>query len=186
MPLYESVFIARQDIATPQVDTLTDNIQKIIEDQGGSIAKREYWGLRSIAHKIKKNRKGHYTLLNIDAPAPAIHEMERQMRINEDVLRYLTIRLDEFEEGPSVMMRSRPSDDRPRRPRDDEGSSDDQTEGVVAAPVPAATVTDAPVSDAPVAEAAAATDEAVVEAPVADAPVVEAETSADEEKGDEK
>jgi len=185
MPLYESVFIARQDIATPQVDTLTDTIQKIIEDQGGSIAKREYWGLRSIAHKIKKNRKGHYTLLNIDAPAPAIHEMERQMRINEDVLRYLTIRMDELEEGPSVMMRSRPSDDRPRRgPRDDDDSpSGARTEGPVPAPVPLA-VADAPVADAPAVEAVA--DAPVVDEPVVEAPVVEADTSADEKKGDEE
>ena len=164
MPLYESVFIARQDIAAPQVDTLTDNIQKIIEDQGGSIAKREYWGLRSIAHKIKKNRKGHYTLLNIDAPAPAIHEMERQMRINEDVLRYLTIRMDALEEGPSVIMKSRSSDDRPRRGPREDGDSDSSRDGKPA---------DAPASEAVEAKA----ETSVVESEATD---TEAEAEGDE------
>ncbi len=140
MPFYESVFIARQDIATPQVDTLTDNIQKIIEDQGGSVSKREYWGLRSIAHKIKKNRKGHYVLMNIDAPGAAIHEMERQMRINEDVLRYLTVRVDELEEGPSIMMRTRNSDDRPRRGSRDDDSGDNNDAAEAASEQEAETV----------------------------------------------
>ncbi len=124
MPFYESVFIARQDIAAPQVEALTDTFKKIIEDDGGSIPKQEYWGLRSLAYKIKKNRKGHYVLLNIDGPATAITEMERQMRINEDVLRYLTIRVDELEEEPSAIMRSRGSDDRPRRGPPREGHRD--------------------------------------------------------------
>lgn len=118
MPYYESVFIARQDISGTQADSLADAFTKVIEDQGGTVGKRENWGLRNLAFKIKKNRKGHYILLNIDAPATAVHEMERQMRINEDVLRYLTIRVDELEEGPSVIMQSRGSD-RPRR--DDRG-----------------------------------------------------------------
>ncbi len=120
MAFYESVFIARQDIAAPQVETLTENITKIIEGEGGSVKKTEYWGLRSLAYRIKKNRKGHYVLLNVDSPASAIAEMERQMRINEDVLRYMTIRVDELEEGPSAIMRNRGSEDRPRRPRSDE------------------------------------------------------------------
>lgn len=115
MPNYESVFIARQDISAAQVDGLTEAFEKVITDAGGSIAKRENWGLRTMAYKIKKNRKGHYVLLNFDAPAPALHEMERQMRINEDVLRYMTLRIDEFEEGPSAMMRNKDRDDRPRR-----------------------------------------------------------------------
>lgn len=117
MPYYESVFIARQDISAAQVDGLTENFEKVITDAGGSIAKRENWGLRTMAYKIKKNRKGHYVLLNIDAPAPALHEMERQMRINEDILRYMTIRVDELEEGPSAIMRNKDRDDRPRRDR---------------------------------------------------------------------
>ncbi len=185
MPLYESVFIARQDIAAPQVDTLTDTIQKIIEDQGGSIAKREYWGLRSIAHKIKKNRKGHYTLLNIDAPATAIHEMERQMRINEDVLRYLTIRMDALEEGPSVIMRSRSSDDRPRRgPREDGGHEFGPSDKPVAAPVAEVEKTTVEaVEAAPVVEVEAETPEVEAEA---EAPAVEADAADTDAEGDEK
>jgi small subunit ribosomal protein S6 len=107
VPYYESVFIARQDIAAPQVDTLADTFTKVIEDLGGSVTKRELWGLRTLSFRIKKNRKGHYVLLNIDAPPPAIHELERQMRINEDILRYLTVRVDELEEGPSAMVQNR-------------------------------------------------------------------------------
>ena len=122
MPNYESVFIARQDITAAQVEGLVETFEKVIIDAGGSVPKKESWGLRTLAYKIKKNRKGHYTLMNIDAPADAVHEMERQMRINEDVLRYLTIRVDELEEGPSVMMRSRDRDDRSRRGRDDRDS----------------------------------------------------------------
>ena len=186
MPLYESVFIARQDIAAPQVDTLTDNIQKIIEDQGGSIAKREYWGLRSIAHKIKKNRKGHYTLLNIDAPAPAIHEMERQMRINEDVLRYLTIRMDELEEGPSVIMRSRSSDDRPRRPREDFADKAQPAAGSGDAPEAEASVP--AVRTETTVPAVVETEEPVVKtaAEAAKEPVVKTSAPAAEAEGDEK
>ena len=121
LPKYESVFIARQDVTATQVDGLVETFEKVITDAGGSIPKTESWGLKTLAYKIKKNRKGHYTLFNIDAPADAVHEMERQMRINEDVLRYITIRVDELEEGPSAMMRSRDRDDRSRRGRDDRG-----------------------------------------------------------------
>ncbi len=127
MPFYENVFIARQDISAPQVDSLADDFSKIIEDQGGKVAKREYWGLRGLAYRIKKNRKAHYVLLNIDAPAEAVQEMERQMRLHEDVLRYLTLRVDELEEGPSAMMQRRGGredregrDGRAGRPRRDE------------------------------------------------------------------
>lgn len=119
LPNYESVFIARQDITVAQAEGLAETFEKVITDAGGSVPKKESWGLKTLAYKIKKNRKGHYTLMNIDAPADAVHEMERQMRINEDVLRYMTIRVDELEEGPSAMMRSRDRDDRPRRGRDD-------------------------------------------------------------------
>ena len=117
MPYYENVFIARQDVSAVQVGGLIENFEKIITNAGGSIAKRENWGLRTMAYKIKKNRKGHYVLLNIDAPAPALHEMERQMRINEDILRYMTIRVDELEVAPSAIMRNKDRDDRPRRDR---------------------------------------------------------------------
>jgi small subunit ribosomal protein S6 len=115
VPKYESVFIARQDISAAQVDGLSETFEKVITDAGGSIAKRENWGLRTMAYKIKKNRKGHYVLMNIDGPAPALHEMERQMRINEDILRYMSLRVDEFEEGPSAITRNKDRDDRPRR-----------------------------------------------------------------------
>jgi small subunit ribosomal protein S6 len=111
---YENVFITRQDISAIQVEGLTETFTKVISDNDGKIVNTESWGLRTLAYRIKKNRKGHYVMLHIDAPAAAIHEMERQMRINEDVLRYLTIKIDAFEEGPSVMMAARARDDRPR------------------------------------------------------------------------
>ena len=120
MSLYECVFIARQDIATPQVESLADELSNIIVGQGGQVTKREYWGLRNIAYRIKKNRKGHYVMFNLDAPSPAVKEMERQMSINEDVLRYLTVRVETLEEGPSAVMQSKNQrDDRPRRDGDD-------------------------------------------------------------------
>ncbi len=122
MPFYESVFIARQDVSTSQVDGLTDTFEKIIKDLGGSVTKKESWGLRTMAYRVKKNRKGHYVFMNIDAPAEAIKEMERQMHINEDVLRHLTTRVDELEEGPSAVLRAKErGDDRGRRPGRDEG-----------------------------------------------------------------
>lgn len=123
MPYYENVFIARQDISASQVDTLTDAFTGAIENLGGKVAKREYWGLKNLAYRIKKNRKGHYVLLNLDAPADAIQEMERQMRINEDILRYLTVRVEELEEGPSIMMQSRGER---RGGRGDRGFGDDR------------------------------------------------------------
>jgi small subunit ribosomal protein S6 len=110
MPLYESVVIARQDIATTQVDTLADELTNIITEGGGKVTKRELWGLRSLTYRIKKNRKGHYVFFNIDAPAAAISEYERRMRINEDVLRYLTVRVEALEEGPSAVLTNK---DRP-------------------------------------------------------------------------
>ena|SRR3954452_1227207 len=119
MPLYENVFIARQDISGTQVDALADTFTQLIGEQGGEVKKREYWGLRNLAYRMKKNRKAHYMLLNIDAPPAAIAELERTMRINEDVLRYLTLRVDALEEGPSPVMQNRGSrEDRPRRDRD--------------------------------------------------------------------
>ena len=131
MPYYESVFIARQDISATQVEALTDDFAKVIEDNGGSVAKRESWGLKTLAYRIKKNRKGHYVLFNIDGPSDAILEMERQMRLHEDILRYLTIKIDAIEEGQSIMMQRGSRDDRGRRdgrrderpPRDGEGGA---------------------------------------------------------------
>ena len=119
MPLYENVFIARQDISGAQVDQLADSFTQLIAEQGGQVKKREYWGLRNLAYRMNKNRKGHYVLFNIEAPPAAIAELERTMRINEDVLRYLTLRIEKFDEGPSPIMQSRGSrEDRPRRDRD--------------------------------------------------------------------
>ncbi|HEX6980964.1 MAG TPA: 30S ribosomal protein S6 [Alphaproteobacteria bacterium] len=124
MPFYENVFIARQDISPAQVDALADAFTAIVTERGGRVTKREYWGLRNLAYRIKKNRKAHYVLLNIDAPAPAVHEMERNMRLNEDVLRFLTVRVDSLEEGPSVMMQRREErGDRGPRRREFEDSS---------------------------------------------------------------
>jgi len=116
MPLYENVFIARQDISGAQVDTLADTFTQLIADNGGEVKKREYWGLRNLSYRMRKNRKGHYVLLNVAAPPAAIAELERTMRINEDVLRYLTIRVETHDEAPSAMMQSRGGrDERGRR-----------------------------------------------------------------------
>jgi len=113
MPLYETVLIARSEITQAQADAVADAATAQIEADGGAVKKREYWGLRSLAYRIKKNRKGHYILLGLDAPSPAVQEMERQLTLNEDVLRFMTIRVDEITEEPSVIL-SRKSDDRER------------------------------------------------------------------------
>ena len=136
MPLYEHVFLARQDLAQAQVDALAENATKILTDNGGKVVKTESWGLKSLAYKIAKNRKAHFVMLDVDAPAAALAELERQTNINEDVIRFMTIRVDEHEAGPSAMMRRERSgrdrgddrgdrggrDDRgPRRGRDEDG-----------------------------------------------------------------
>ncbi|MGV6800811.1 MAG: 30S ribosomal protein S6 [bacterium] len=110
MPLYEHVYIARQDISPIQVEALTDELQKIITDNGGKVAKNEYWGLRTLQYKINKNRKGHYSLMNIDAPASAVQEMERQMKINEDILRFMTVKVEKLQEEPSAIIARREKD----------------------------------------------------------------------------
>ncbi len=120
MSLYENVFIARQDISGAQVDALADTFAQLLTDNGGEVKKREYWGLRNLSYRMRKNRKGHYVLLNIEGPPSAVAELERTMRINEDVIRYLTIRVDALDDGPSVIMQSRGSrDDRQRRSSSD-------------------------------------------------------------------
>ena len=123
MPYYESVFIARPDISAAQVEALTESFTTITSENGGSVTKNEYWGLKTLTYRIKKNRKGHYSLLNLDAPPAAIKELERNMLLNEDILRFMTIRVDELEVESSVMMRNKGArDDRPRRDdRDREG-----------------------------------------------------------------
>jgi small subunit ribosomal protein S6 len=151
MPLYEHVFLARQDASPQQVEELTAQIKGVVEQLGGKVTKTESWGIRSLTYRMNKNRKAHFTLLNIDGPTAIVAEIERQERIHEDVIRYLTVRVDELEEGPSAMMRKaeRDRDERgergfggggfgggfrgdrdrgdrgdrpPRRPRDDEAA----------------------------------------------------------------
>lgn len=149
MALYEHVFLARQDLSQQQVDELVTQYKGVIEAGGGSVGRVENWGLKSLTYRIKKNRKAHYTLMDLDAPAAALNEMERQMGLSEDVLRFITIKVDKHEEGPSAMMQKRddrgdrgdrPSrfgdrdrggrgfgdrEDRPRRPREQaEGASE--------------------------------------------------------------
>ena len=115
MPLYEHVFLARQDMSTQQVEALIEQMKSIISGNGGTVGKVEAWGLKSIAYRIRKNRKAHYTLMNIDAPPAAVAEMERQLGINEDVLRYMTLRVEEHETEPSAMMQKRDRNDRDDR-----------------------------------------------------------------------
>ncbi|MEG3086412.1 MULTISPECIES: 30S ribosomal protein S6 [Sphingomonadaceae] len=124
MALYEHVFLARQDLAQAQVDALAENAKKIIDDNNGRVVKTENWGLRSLAYKIAKNRKAHYVMLEIDAPGDVVAELERQTQINEDVIRYMTVKVEGHEEGPSVMMRK---SDRDRERRGDrEGGRPDR------------------------------------------------------------
>ncbi len=133
MALYEHIFMARQDVSSQAVDALVDHFKTVLEVNGGTIGKIENWGLKTLPYRVKKNRKAHYALMNIDAPSDAIVEMERQMRIHEDVLRYMTVKVEEHEDGPSAMLRKSDRDDRrgprpggpggrdgdrPRRPRD--------------------------------------------------------------------
>ncbi len=127
MPLYEHIFLARQDISGQQAEQLTEHFKGVLEANEGKVAKVENWGLKTAAFKINKNRKAHYVLMNVDAPAGAIAEMERQMRIHEDILRYMTIKVEEHEEGPSAMLRKSDRDDR-RPPRGD-GRGDGRGEG---------------------------------------------------------
>jgi small subunit ribosomal protein S6 len=121
MPLYEHVFLARQDLAQAQVDALAQTATEIIETNGGRVVKTETWGLRSLAYRIQKNRKAHYVALDFEAPAPVVAELERQTQINEDVVRYMTIRVDEHEQGPSAMMRRNERSERGDRDRGDRG-----------------------------------------------------------------
>ena len=131
MPLYEHIYLARQDVSPTQVEELTNALTEVLTQGGGKVTKNEYWGLKSLSYRIKKNRKAHYSLLNIDAPAPAVAEMERQERINEDILRFMTVRVDELEEGPSAMMQKRDRDDRDgdRGGRPDRGDRGDRFGG---------------------------------------------------------
>lgn len=127
MSLYEYTYIARQDIQPQQVDAITAEFAKIVTDNGGNVAKTESWGLRTLAYRIKKYKKGHYVHLNLDAPHAAIAELERNARLHEDVIRYMTIRVDEFEEGDSVVLRSKDREN--RAPREDRRPREESKEG---------------------------------------------------------
>ena len=128
MALYEHIFLARQDISAAQVDNLVEQFKGILSENGGTVAKVENWGLRTTTYRIKKNRKAHFVLMNVDAPSSALNEMERQMRINDDILRYITIRVEAHDEEPSAMMRKNDRDDRPPRggPGGRDGGRDDR------------------------------------------------------------
>ncbi|MBS0255676.1 MAG: 30S ribosomal protein S6 [Proteobacteria bacterium] len=119
MPLYEHVFLARQDLSQAQVDALAATATEIVESQSGKVTKTETWGLKNLAYKIKRNRKAHFVLLNIEAPAGVVAELERQTSINEDVIRFLTVRVEEHEGGPSVQMRKQDRERSRRRDREE-------------------------------------------------------------------
>ncbi|MDG6078353.1 30S ribosomal protein S6 [Erythrobacter litoralis] len=119
MALYEHVFLARQDLSQSQVDQLATTATEIIEANDGKVTKTETWGLKNLAYKIDRNRKAHFVMLAIDGPGSVVEELERQTRINEDVIRYMTIRVDEHEEGPSAMMRKNERDSKKRRDREE-------------------------------------------------------------------
>ena len=142
MALYESVYIARQDLSTQQVEALTELMSAVVTDNGATIAKTEQWGLRSLAYRIKKYRKGHYTQLTIDGPAAAVQELERQLGLHEDVLRSLTLRIDAIDMEPSAILQAKAGrDERPRRgDREDRPRRDNATPAP--APAPAAAATD--------------------------------------------
>lgn len=116
MPFYEHVVLARQDIPSSQVDAINEEVTKTVEELGGAVTKTEYWGVKSLTYKIKKNRKAHFSLLNIDGPPSVVAELERRARLHDDIIRYITVKVDELEEEPSAMLRSRDRDKRkPRR-----------------------------------------------------------------------
>ncbi|WP_439813759.1 30S ribosomal protein S6 [Zavarzinia sp. CC-PAN008] len=144
MPLYEHVFVARQDVSSSQVEALAESFAKVVTDNGGSVTKTESWGLRNLAYRIKKNRKGHYVHFNLDAPVIAISELERNQRINEDIIRYLTIKVEELNAGPSIMMQVKAArEERARREgtgrydRDRRDRDERETEEPAAAAAPA-------------------------------------------------
>ena len=194
MPNYECVYLARQDVTASQVEALSDGFAEIVANGGGEVKKREYWGLRNLAYRVKKNRKAHYTLMNIEAPAAAVHEMQRIMHLNADVLRELILRVDELNEGPSIMMQRREErrdrGDRRSR-RDDERRSERAAPAERAAPEKAAPEEAAPENDTANKEAAdrapadreapaEAPTEAAAETPVEAAAEAPVETAADE------
>ena len=195
MPLYESTFIARPDISSQQVDGLAEQFREILTESGGEVAKTEYWGLRGLAYRIKKNRKGHYYFMNIDAPPEAIAAMERTMRINEDVIRYLTVRVDEHDPNPAPLTQSRGRGRDGRggrggrwegRRRDDDGDGRRREGGGERGERPERSDA-APAADAGAKEAASETSSSETpasEPPVSDAAGKSAADSGAEEKSD--
>ena len=131
MSYYECVFLVRPDVSSEQVESLADLFTKTLEKRGGKVVSHENWGLRNLTYRIKKTRKAHYLMLNIDSPGDAIHELERNMRINEDVIRYLTIKVDELNDGPSLFMQDRPAHD--EKPARENRERDNSAEAVVKA-----------------------------------------------------
>ncbi len=133
MPHYEHIYLVRQDVTAQQVETLTETFKALIATHGGSVSKVEPWGLKSLTYRIRKNRKAHFTLMNITGPHAAVAELERQQGINEDVIRFITIKVEEHEEGPSAMLRKREESDRdergPRGPRGDRPDRGDRDRG---------------------------------------------------------
>ncbi len=130
MSYYECIFIARQDLLQSQADALAESYEKVLAEHKGKVVKKEYWGLRNLAYPIKKNKRGHYIFFNVEAPAEAIQEMERQMRFNEDVIRYLSIKVNDFEKGPSAVLRNQEREDniREKFARDYADRSEDTSE----------------------------------------------------------
>lgn len=160
MPLYEHVFIARQDISGTQVDQLVETFTGVVESGGGKVVRSESWGLRNLAYRIKKNRKGHYVMMNLDVPSDVVLELERQQRIHDDVLRYLTLRVDEHEEAPSIMMQGRKEPGSRRdNVKDDDSSPAEEAASAEATPAADAPEADAPATEAPAEEAPAAESE---------------------------
>ncbi len=174
MSLYENIFLVRPDVSAAQVETMAKEFSDIIENGGGSVPKTEFWGLKNLAYRIKKNRKAHYVLFNLDTPFEALHEMERQMGLNEDVMRHLTIRVDELEEGPSAVVQSKNSRDDRRPPRDDRPRRE-ENKPTTSTDAPAATPVAAPVAAAGDAAEAKAEPKAELKA--------EAETKTKTEEG---
>ncbi len=129
MALYEHIFVARQDVSSQQVEDLQTMITQIITENGGKITKTEYWGIKSLAYRMKKNRKGHYSLLNIDAPHEAIAEMERRISLSDDIIRHLTLRVDAHEDGDSVQMRSKTRDEQRNASDGDNEAASETAEG---------------------------------------------------------
>ena len=168
MPLYEHTFLTRHNLTSQQATALTEEFSAVLTEGGGQVLETEYWGLRSLAYRIGNNRKAHYAFLRIDAPAPAVQEMERRMRINEDVLRLLTLRVEAHEEGPTAIMRAKVRRDA-RRPRGRDGEDTEGGEGPAGKTADATNSIEANAADSTKADAANSTEAGAVDSTKADA-----------------